>query len=69
MRDDKVCSVGEPHLRLHVHDAHLILGLDGADGLYACAVLVLLVFSVFYEPAGRGAEGQQNVARMRRETG
>lgn len=50
-----IANTDDPHLRLHVHNAHFILGLDGADGLYARAVLVLLVFSVFYEPAdGRG---------------
>lgn len=51
-----MCSVWllrDPYLRLHVHYTHLILGLYRADSLYTCAVLVLLVFPVLYEPGGK----------------
>lgn len=43
----------DAYLGLHVHHAHLVLGLYRADGLYTCAVLVFLVFPVLYEPVGR----------------
>lgn len=64
-----IANADDPHLRLHVHDAHFILGLDGADGLYARAVLVLLVVSVFYEPAdGRGRRSAEKKMLTRAQT-
>lgn len=35
---------------MNVHQAHLVPGLYGADGLDAGAILVLLVFAVLNKP-------------------
>lgn len=38
------------YLRLHINDAHLVLGLDTADSFNTGAILVFFVLAVLYVP-------------------
>lgn len=37
------------YLRLYVYQTHLVLGLNGADGLYTGPIQILFILSILYE--------------------
>lgn len=41
------------YLRLYVYQTHLVLGLNGADGLYTGPIQILLILSILYKSADK----------------
>lgn len=41
------------YLRLYVYQTHLVLGLNGADGLYTGPIQIFLILSILYKSADK----------------